>query len=1143
MKKVLVANRGEIAIRIFRALHELRISTVAIYAQEDEASVHRFKADEAYLVGEGKKPIDAYLDIESIIAIAKDSGAEAIHPGYGFLSENLGFAERCEEEGIIFIGPETRHLDVFGDKLKAKEVAKEAGIPTIPGTDGPVDSVEEVKAFGRTFGYPIMMKAALGGGGRGMRVAHNEAEAEEGFERARSEAKAAFGRDDIYVERYISNPKHIEVQILGDSHGNIVHLYERDCSVQRRHQKVVEVAPCVDLSPSVREELCQTAVKLMKHVDYVNAGTVEFLLENDEFFFIEVNPRVQVEHTITEMVTGIDIVQSQILIAQGKNLFEEVGLPHQEDIRLNGAAIQCRITTEDPVNNFLPDTGKINTYRSPGGFGIRLDAGNGFQGSVVTPFFDSLLVKLSAQAMDYEKAVQKMTRSLIEFRIRGVKTNIPFLINVLKHPEFSSGKATTRFIDETPELFEYSKLRDRGNKSLQYIGNVTVNGFPGIGKVEKKANKKPRMPEKLILPSKDIVYPKHILDSDGPEAVAQWLKEQNSVLMTDTTFRDAHQSLLATRMRSKDMLAIAEQTEQAIPELFSLEMWGGATFDVSYRFLTEDPWERLRKLRQKMPNTLFQMLFRGSNGVGYENLPDNVLQEFIRLAAANGIDVFRIFDSLNWLPQMEKSIQFVRDENKIAETAICYTGDLNDPSQTKYTMDYYKRMAKELEAMGAHILAIKDMAGLLKPHAAYRLIGELKNTVKIPIHLHMHDTSGNGVYTYGAAIRAGVDVVDVAQSALSGKTSQPSMSSLYYALEGTFHAPNFNIQNVEQLNRYWEDTRKYYADFEDGMPAASTEVYTHQMPGGQYTNLKQQAKGVGLEDRWDDIKAAYTVVNHMFGDIVKVTPSSKVVGDMALFMIQNDLTEQDIYDKGEDIDFPKSVVSFFKGELGRPEGGFPKRLQEIVLKGDKPLEKRPGEYKEPMDFEKVKAELGEHLDREPSMEEVISYIMYPQVFLDYTFFYNMYGEVNKFDTPTFFYGMRMGEQIEVTLEKGKTLIIKLNQIGDPDLEGNRTLYFELNGQGRQIEIQDKSVTTTKAVRKKAEPSNKGHIGATMPGSVLQVLVKRGDKVEKGAPIVITEAMKMETTIRSSIAGRVERLFVKDGDQIQSNDLLVEIETK
>jgi len=1143
MKKVLVANRGEIAIRIFRALAELNIGTVGIYAQEDEASVHRFKADEAYLVGKGKKPIEAYLDIESIIQVAKEAGADAIHPGYGFLSENLEFAQRCEEEGLTFIGPDTYHLNIFGDKIKAKTVAKEAGIPTVPGTDGPVDSVEAVLSFGETYGYPIMMKAAMGGGGRGMRVAYNEKEAAEGFERAKSEAKAAFGQDDIYIEKYIANPKHIEVQILGDKHGNVIHLFERDCSVQRRHQKVVEVAPCVDLAPSVRDELCQTAVRLMEHVGYVNAGTVEFLLENDEFFFIEVNPRVQVEHTITEMVTGVDIVQTQILIAQGKDLHTDIGIPEQKDIKLKGAAIQCRITTEDPANGFLPDTGRINTYRSPGGFGIRLDAGNGFQGSVVTPFFDSLLVKLSTEGLDYDKAVQKMTRALIEFRIRGVVTNIPFLINVLKHPTFRSGKVTTRFIDETPELFEYPKIRDRGNKTLEYIGNVTVNGFPGIGKVEKRAFKEPRMPEKLMMPSKDLVYPKHILDKEGPEKVAEWVNAQDSVLMTDTTFRDAHQSLLATRMRTHDMVAIAEETEKAIPELFSVEMWGGATFDVAYRFLTEDPWVRLRKLREKMPNTLFQMLFRGSNAVGYDNFPDNVLEEFIKLAAHNGIDVFRIFDSLNWIPQMEKSIQYVRDNNKIAEAAICYTGDLLDPAQTKYTMNYYKRMAKELEATGAHILAIKDMAGLLKPHAAYRLISELKETVSIPVHLHMHDTSGNGIYTYGAAIRAGVDIVDVAQSALSGKTSQPSMGSLYYALEGTSHAPKYNIMNVEQLNRYWEDTRKFYADFEEGMPAASTEVYAHQMPGGQYTNLKSQAKGLGLEDQWDDIKEMYAVVNRMFGDIVKVTPSSKVVGDMALYMIQNELTEEEVYARGDELDFPTSVVRFFKGELGQPEGGFPGKLQKMVLKGEEPLEKRPGEYKAPLDFNEVRKELSEHLDREPTQEEVLGYIMYPQVFLDYTFFYNMYGEVTKFDTPTFFYGMRMGEQVEVVLEKGKTLIIKLNQIGDPDLEGNRVLYFELNGQGRQIEVKDKNVTNTKAVRKKAEPTNKGHVGATMPGSVLQVLVNRGDKVEKGDPIVITEAMKMETTIRSAIAGKVERLFVKEGDTIQTNDLLVEIETK
>lgn len=1138
-----MANRGEIAIRIFRALTELNIPTVGVYAQEDEGSVHRFKADEAYLVGKGKKPIEAYLDIEGLISIAKDSGADAIHPGYGFLAENLEFAERCEEEGIIFIGPETKHLDMFGDKLKAKKVALEAEIPTIPGTDGAIQTVEEVTAFGNEHGYPIIMKAALGGGGRGMRVARNEEDAIEGFQRAQSEAMAAFGRKDIYVERYIENPKHIEVQILGDTHGNIVHLFERDCSVQRRHQKVVEVAPCVTMSEELREKICGAAVRLMKHVDYVNAGTVEFLLENDEFYFIEVNPRIQVEHTITEMITDIDIVQSQILIAQGQHLHDEVEIPEQEDIQLIGAAIQCRITTEDPMNDFLPDTGKINTYRSPGGFGIRLDAGNGFQGTIVTPYFDSLLVKATVHAPTFKKATQKMVRVLKEFRIRGVKTNIPFLSNVVQHPKFISGEVNTTFIEQAPELFEFKKNLNRGNKTLRYIGNVTVNGFPGIGNLEKPPYKAPRMPRGLHTIEKKIEYPKQLLDSKGPDAVSKWVKQQENILLTDTTFRDAHQSLLATRMRTHDMINIAETTEKAIPQLFSHEMWGGATFDVAYRFLTEDPWERLRKLRKRMPNTLFQMLFRGSNGVGYQNYPDNVLEEFIRVAAQNGIDIFRIFDSLNWIPQIEKSIQYVRDNNKIAEATLCYTGDLNDPTQTKYTMDYYKRMAKELEQLGAHILAIKDMAGLLKPYAAYRLIGELKETIDIPIHLHMHDTSGNGVYTYGAAIRAGVDIVDVAQSAMSGMTSQPSMSSLYYALENTKREPDLPIENVEQINKYWQDIRQYYKNFEEGVAASSTEVYQHQMPGGQYTNLKQQAKGVGLEDRWDDIQEMYAVVNDMFGDIVKVTPSSKVVGDMALFMIQNDLSEEDIFEKGDDLNFPKSVISFFRGELGKPEGGFPEKLQKIILQGEQPIEGRPGQYQEPINFNEVREELVGHLKRQPTEEEVLSYLMYPQVFLDYTALFNQYGDVTKIDSPTFFFGMRSGEKIEVNIEKGKTLIITLNSVGQPDSEGNRTLYFELNGQGREIEIKDKSITSTKATRKKAEPSNNGHIGATMPGAVLQVLVKRGDKVKKGQPIVITEAMKMETTIRAGISGEVHSLFVAEGDQIESNDLLVEIEPK
>ena len=1143
LKKVLVANRGEIAIRVFRALTELGIPTVGVYAQEDEGSVHRFKADEAYLVGKGKKPIDAYLDIEDLIRIAKDSGADGIHPGYGFLSENIDFARRCQEEGIKFIGPSLEHLDIFGDKIKAKVAAVEAGIQSIPGSDGPVANIDEVIAFAEAYNYPIMIKAALGGGGRGMRMAFNEQEAREGFERARSEALAAFGNDEIYVEKYIQDPKHIEIQILGDEHGNIVHLYERDCSVQRRHQKVVEVAPCVSMSDEVRHEICNAALQLMKHVGYVNAGTVEFLLEGDQFYFIEVNPRVQVEHTITELITGIDIVQSQILIAQGQDLHKEIGIPQQENIPLIGAAIQCRITTEDPLNNFFPDTGKINTYRSPGGFGIRLDAGNGFQGTVVTPFFDSLLVKLCVHASTFDQAVRKTERSLIEFRIRGVKTNIPFMFNVITHPIFVSGDAKTTFIDTTPELFEFPKTRDRGNKTMQYIGNITVNGFPGIQKGHKKFYDKPRIPTDIVVPEQKIITAKNILDEKGPTAVSEWIKDQNRVLLTDTTFRDAHQSLLATRIRTNEMQAIAAETQAAIPQLFSSEMWGGATFDVAYRFLSEDPWKRLKKLRSQMPDTLLQMLFRGSNAVGYQNYPDNGLEEFIRLAAKNGIDVFRIFDSLNWTKQMEKSIQYVRDNDKIAEAAICYTGDINDPTQAKYTIQYYKEMAKELESLGAHIIAIKDMAGLLKPQAAYRLISELKDTVNLPIHLHTHDTSGNGIYTYSEAIKAGVDIVDVAMSAMSGTTSQPSISSLYYALEGSEHAPEINIHNVHKINRYWEDIRDYYEEFEGGIQTTSTEVYNHQMPGGQYTNLQQQANAVGLNDEWDKVKEMYADVNKMFGDIVKVTPSSKVVGDMALFMVQNKLNEEDIYAKGDTIDFPESVISFFKGDLGQPTGGFPDRLQEIILKGKKAITERPGSLREPIDFVALKAELEEKIQRTASDEDVIGYLMYPQIFLDYVAVYDKFGDVTKLDTPTFFHGMRMGEQIEVQIEKGKTLIIKLNSIGEPDSDGMRILYFDLNGQGREIEVKDMSITSTKAIRKKAEPTNKEHVGATMPGSVLEVLVKRGDRVSQGDPVVITEAMKMETMIRSTISGVVDQIYVIDGDQIEAGDLLIEIEAK
>ncbi|GGI66042.1 pyruvate carboxylase [Enterococcus alcedinis] len=1143
MKKILVANRGEIATRVFRACSELKIKTVGIYAEEDEYSVHRFKADEAYVVGKGKRPIDAYLDIEDIIRIAKDSGAEAIHPGYGFLSENLAFARRCEEEGLVFIGPTPHHLDIFGDKIKAKQAAIEAGVQSIPGTDGPIDSVEDVLAFANDYGYPVMIKAALGGGGRGMRVAHNESEAKDGYERAKSEAKAAFGSDEVYVEKYISQPKHIEVQILGDTHGNVIHLFERDCSVQRRHQKVVEVAPCVSMSDEQREEICQAAVKLMSHVGYINAGTVEFLVEGQNFYFIEVNPRVQVEHTITEMITDVDIVTSQILIAQGLDLHKEIGIPTQDKLTFEGAAIQCRVTTEDPVNNFMPDTGKIDTYRSPGGFGVRLDVGNAYAGAVVTPYFDSLLVKVCTHGATFEQAISKMERSLKEFRIRGVETNLAFMRNVVKHPEFRTGQAHTTFIDTTPELFEFPRTRDRGNKTMKYIAEITVNGFPGIEKVRKKHFDTPRIPKKLEIVEPKILTAKNILDTQGADAVSKWVSEQKNVLLTDTTFRDAHQSLLATRVRTTDIAKIATQTEQAIPTLFSSEMWGGATFDVSYRFLTEDPWERLRTLRKRMPNTLLQMLFRGSNAVGYSNYPDNVIVEFINEAASQGIDVFRIFDSLNWIPQMEKSIQAVRDAGKLAEAAICYTGDINDPSRAKYNVQYYIDMAKELQALGAHTIAIKDMAGLLMPQASYRLISELKAAIDVPIHLHTHDTSGNGIITYSAAVTAGVDIVDVAISAMSSHTSQPSLSSLYFALVNGKRVPDVEIKKVQKLNHYWEDVRMFYKPFENGLNAPQTEVYLHEMPGGQYSNLQQQAKATGLGERWDEIKEMYRHVNMMFGDIVKVTPSSKVVGDMALFMVQNDLTEEDIYERGTELSFPESVISFFRGDLGQPVGGFPKELQAIILKGKEAYDVRPGSLAAPVNFDDVKAELAQLIGYEPKHEEVLSYIMYPEVFLTYRKTYDMFADVKVLDTPTFFYGMRLGERVNVEIEKGKVLIIRLDDIGEPDLEGNRTLFFNLNGQRREIIVKDSSIKSTIQAKQKIEPTNKEHYGATMSGSVLEVSVKKGDKVKRGDTLLVTEAMKMETTIQARFDGIVELIYVSAGEPIESGDLLIEVKEK
>lgn len=1139
IKTVLVANRGEIAIRVFRACNELGIRTVAIYSKEDTLSLHRNKADEAYLVGEGKSPTDAYLDIEGILQIAKEHDVDAIHPGYGFLSENSRLAKRCKEEGLIFIGPRLEHLVMFGDKINARKQAQLAEIPMIPGSEGTVSSVQEVLDFGEKYGYPIIIKAVNGGGGRGMRVVKNAEEAATSYDLAKSEAKKAFGSDEIYIEKYLENPKHIEVQILGDTHGNLVHLYERDCSVQRRHQKLVEIAPAFSLPAEQREAICAAAVKLMKNVNYVSAGTVEFLATPDgKFYFIEVNPRIQVEHTVTEQITSIDIVQAQIKIAEGYELHgEEIAIPEQKDIHIYGHAIQCRITTEDPSNNFMPDTGKLITYRSGGGFGIRLDGGNAFTGSVITPYYDSLLVKATTYGLTHQIAITKMLRCLKEFRIRGVKTNIQFLENVLKNPHFVKGDYSTNFVDTTPELFVFHKPLDRGNKLLNYIADITVNGYSNVG-VQPKPDFAP-----LNIPKHYNGFmslgAKHVLDTRGPEGLTDWVLAQQEVLITDTTFRDAHQSLFATRLRTADMLRVMRDTAGKLPGLFSFECWGGATFDVAYRFLDESPWQRLSQFREAAPNILFQMLLRGANAVGYTSYPDNVVKEFIRLAAKNGIDVFRIFDSLNGLDNMRLSIDTVREAGKVAEAALCYTGDILDPRRDKYDLQYYVNMACELEKAGANIIAIKDMAGLLKPEAAFRLVNSLKSYVGVPIHLHTHEGSGNAIYTYARAIDAGVDIVDTAMSAMSCGTSQPSGSSLYYALTGHPRQPRLDVDAMNELSRYWETVRPYYkaADRTENFP--NPEVYVHEMPGGQYTNLKQQAQALGLISRWEEIKDMYHRVSMMFGDLIKVTPSSKIVGDMALFMVQNQLTEEDVYAKGDVLDFPASVVEFFEGRIGTPYQGFPEKLQQIVLKGRQPITVRPGAALEPVDFEAVRGKLAE-MGAPTTDEAVSSYCLYPKVFTDWVERYNKFGDVSVLDTPTFFFGMNIGEVIKVEIEQGKTLVIKLIHISEPSATGMRTVTFEFNGLPREIEIKDRNVKATVATRKKADKANAGEIGASLSGSVVKLLVEKGQAVTKGAPLIVTEAMKMETTLSAPISGIVSAIHVSAGERVDSGDCLLEI---
>jgi pyruvate carboxylase len=1137
-ERILVANRGEIAIRVFRACTELGKQTVAIYSDEDSLSLHRYKADEAYLIGEGKGPIEAYLDIEGIVALAVRQRVDAIHPGYGFLSENAEFARLCEASGIAFIGPRPEHLEMFGDKVAARRMAIDAGLPVPPGTPSPVASAQEAVAFADETGYPLIVKAVSGGGGRGMRVVRDRAELVSALERAGSEARAAFGDASVYLEKYIANPRHIEVQVIADSHGSVVHLFERDCSVQRRHQKVVEIAPSLALTDPLRQEICDAAVRLLARAGYVNAGTVEFLVDGaGQYYFMEVNPRVQVEHTITEMVTGLDIVQAQIRIAEGAPLADALGVPTQAQIERRGYAIQCRVTTEDPGNDFMPDTGRILAYRAGGGFGVRLDAGNAFSGAHVSPHYDSMLVKACTWAVTFDGAAAKMLRVLKEFRIRGVKTNIPFLENVVQHPRFLAGQVDTAFLNDCPELFEFPPRRDRGTKLLKYIGHVLVNGGPGVpvGASRPELLRTPPVP--------DVAGPvpegaRQILLAGGPEAFAQWVASQPRLLLTDTTMRDAHQSLLATRVRTKDMLAIAGATARLAPGLFSMEVWGGATFDTALRFLKEDPWERLALLRAQIPNIPFQMLLRGANLLGYANYPDNLIREFVREAVAGGIDIFRIFDSLNWLPNMLPAITAVREEGRVAEAAFCYTGDITDPTRTKFTLDYYLDLARAMAAAGAHIIGIKDMSGLLKPRAAAILVRALKQEIGLPVHLHTHDSAGTGVATLLAACEAGVDIVDSALASLSGTTSQPSLNAVVAALQRTDRETGFALPPLQQLADYWQEVRRYYEPWDSGMQASSASVYLHEMPGGQYSNLRQQAEGLGLGSRWREVQAAYQEANQLVGDIVKVTPSSKVVGDLALFMVKQNLTPADVLSRGDSLTFPESLVQMLSGYMGQPPGGWPAELQRVVLKGREAITVRPGELLPPVDFAQKEKALATMLGRVPDRRTVLSDLLFPGLVSELQNHREEYGDTSVMATPTFFYGLRPGEETAVEIEPGKTLIIKLINVGDPRSDGTRDVLFELNGQSREVRVVDEKAAGAAVGRRRAAKGDPRELSASMPGKVLKLLVAPGDRVAKGVQLVITEAMKMETVLMAPYAGIVRETPVKVGDAVEAGDLLI-----
>ncbi len=1153
IRDVLAANRGEIAVRIFRACTEMGISTTALYSWEDRLSIHRYKADRAYLVGEKGKPVEAYLDGQAIIQLALEKGVDAIHPGYGFLSENADFARSCQEAGIVWIGPPPRAMEALGDKISSRKVAQEAEIPIVPGSDGGVADLDEAREVAGEIGYPLLIKAAHGGGGRGMRVVRSPSELEESFLAARRESRAAFGNPEVFLERYVVNPRHIEVQILGDEHGHRVHLFERDCSIQRRLQKIVELAPAPRLDPSIRDRLYEYSLRLAEVVDYSSVGTAEFLVEEREgdtrVYFIEVNTRIQVEHTVTEIITGRDLIQAMIRVAQGHELGDkEIGIRNQADIQRRGQAVQARVTTEDPEQDFAPDSGRVITYRSGGGHGIRLDAGLGGSGAEILPFYDSMLVKVTAWGQDLEEAARRLGRSLAEFRVRGVRTNLPFLQNVVRHPQFLAGHTHTRFIDETPELFVYPARRDRGTKALRALGDIIVNGPPG------GTERVPR-PQPLFRPD-PIPVPKGrrppespamaVFRAQGAEGLSQWMREETALLVTDTTFRDAHQSLLATRVRTRDLVDIALPTAHALPGLFSWEVWGGATFDVCLRFLQEDPWERLADLRAQVPGALFQMLLRGANAVGYTNYPDNAVQAFVAEAAGAGVDLFRIFDALNYLPNMELAIQEVVRAGKIAEASICYTGDVLDPGEAKYTLEYYTKLARALEERGAHILAIKDMAGLLKPAAARVLVKALRESTSLPVHLHTHDTAGNGVAMYLAAAEAGVDGVDCAISSMAGLTSQPSLNALVAALQGDLREPDLALDRLEPLADWWELTREIYGPFESGLKASTTDVYRHEIPGGQYSNLRPRAIQLGLGDRWKLVRETYREVNRELGHIIKVTPTSKVVADFAMFLVKNELTFQEIYarhEQGEEVDFPQSVVDYFAGRLGQPLGGFPQRLQEVVLRGAVPLSDRAGKGLPPYDWVEHDEHLERLLGRAPHERERISFALYPKVFTDFARRKEEFGEYRSFETVPFLYGMEVGEETMVEIEEGKTLVIRLVAVGEVEPDGTRRIHFELNGQPRAVQVVDRSVQADRPSRPKVDRTQPEQVGAPMAGRVFSVQVVPGQEVDRGDTLLVTEAMKMETTLSAPLEGVVEAVEVVEGDPVEPGDRVVTIRPK